>query len=155
MATMDESRVHCQFTRCPEIRSLPPRGSGGNSVREKSVSMKFCPARATCCCFFFFKPAILTSHHDAYSRALNLKLENTCSWIILSWDRFLEYPGLNYPEGDAERRNGAGSHFVWGVKVYFELCRYPGRGMRGINACWLYMHLLKWGLCVRPLHLTH
>lgn len=117
------------------VHSLPLRSGPDleNSLSEKPVKWDsalhvqhgaFLPTLTSTC-----SPLALW---HLYPRALHLKLESSCPWIILSWDRFLEYPGQNYPEGNAERRNVAGSHFGGWVYVngYFELCQYPGRHER-------------------------
>lgn len=130
-----ESQVHCRFRPRPEIRSWPPRRPPlENSVSEKPAKWDSALHMKHAAFFFFltnFNICSEPSPWHPYLRALHLKLESSCPWIILSWDRFLEYPGQNYPEGDAERRNGAGRHFGKGVyvNVYFELCQYPGRGL--------------------------
>lgn len=64
-----------------------------------------------------------------YPRDLHLKLESSCPWIILSWDRFLEYPGQTYPEGDTEKRNGAGCHFWDGLMPILNFVRNLGSGL--------------------------
>lgn len=121
-----ESWVDCRFTPCPEIRSWPPGRGGGLWIlcvcEREAREMRFCPSHAPCCFFFFFTLTLTSvdsplSPWQPYPRALHLKLESSCPWIILSWDRFLEYPGQNYPEGDIDRRNGAGSHFWGGLGV--------------------------------------
>lgn len=110
----------------PEIRPWPLREILDNNELEPVCAL---------CSFVTSTGPLLCSLWQPYPRALHLKLESSCPWIILSWDRFLEYPGQIYPEGDADRSNGAGSHF-WGrvfVNAYFELCQCPGSGLQALR----------------------
>lgn len=133
MVTVDEMLwVNHEFSLRLEIRSRPPQGFVKILHQREPVkwdsAWHLWPAA--------FLPTVtstdsqLTLWHP-YPRAFHLKLESSCPWIILSWDRVLEYPGQNYPKDDAERRNGAGSHF-------------GGAGVGDVHKCLFWTESVSW-----------
>lgn len=104
------------------LRSSPDlSGALGNGVCAEKPVILTC--RCTMQLFYLTVTSISSrlSLWQPYPRDLHLKLESSCPCIIFSWDRFLEYLGQTYPEGDTERRNRAGCHFWGWVHAYFEL----------------------------------
>lgn len=115
VVTVDEMLwVSHEFSLRLEIRSWPPQGLVKILRQREPVKWDSAPHLRPAA----FSPTVTSTYSQLalwhpYPRAFHLKLESSCPWIILSWDRVLEYPGQNYPKGDTERRNEAGSHF-WG-----------------------------------------
>lgn len=93
---------------CLELRCWPAQGTWMYCKCIRGArEMRFCPAHApflpTLTCI-----SLQLALRYPYPRAFHLKLESSCPRIILSL--VLEYPGQNYPEEDAARTNGPGSH---------------------------------------------
>lgn len=80
----------------PQNRSWPSVKPWESCVGE-GCENRFCSVRGPRCVFTTSTGGQLGEHH--FLRHLHLKLESSCSWIILSWDGFLEYLRQNYPEG--------------------------------------------------------
>lgn len=106
-------------------------------MHQRSQGNEILPGTCTFYLFIYlFLPTLTcTSVQPAlrypYPPAFHLKLESSCPRIILSL--VLEYPGQNYPEKDAERRNGPGSHSGVFVNVYFKMCLCLGNGLADMN----------------------
>lgn len=101
-----QSWFSCCLACCLELRCWPALGTW-KQLRQRSrgneILHYYAPFLPTLTCTSV-QPAL----RCPYPRAFHLKLESSCPQIILSL--VLEYPGQNYPEEDAERRNGPGSH---------------------------------------------
>ncbi len=108
-----ESRVDCRFTLCPWHQALASSGALESSVSQEPVKWD----SALHMQHAAFLPSLTsTGSQLPYPRTLHLKLESSCPWIIISWDRFLEYPGQNYPKGQSREEEWSCEPF-WAVGV--------------------------------------